>query len=143
MKKWFVIHSIESYCQHENLIGMNSQKKKNFDIFRQIRKGDLIIYYAVGKLIIGIFEVVSSLKSLRNDRYWGNTNIYKIKPVLLAINPPSIVGLVKSSEFKLELFKDTKNWSSYLQGKTIIKLSENDFRLIKNYIEKSNTFWNL
>lgn len=138
MNKWLIIHSIESYCQHSNLIGMNPRRKKNFEIFCQIKKGDFIVYYAVGKLIIGIFKVVSDSILLHNDKYWGDMNVYKIEPILVAKKPPSIAKLVEFNEVKLELVKDTKNWASYLQGKVIVKLSDNDFSLFKDYIENSN-----
>ncbi len=143
MNRWLVIHRKEAFSQHNNLIGCKTIKYRKRIItkpitFLEVRKGDLIVYYMIGKLIIGIFKVISDIEYLNNDAYWGNMAIYRIEPLLKPKKPIPIQGLLQNPKNKFDLFKNKKYWGSYLQGKSIVNLTNSDFELFFNYIKKKS-----
>lgn len=143
MNKWLVIHSKESYIQHNNLIGcklINHHKRKipKKSIFQDIKKGDMVVYYAIGKEIIGAFKIISDIDYLTDDPYWGEMATYRIKPILTPSKTLLITDLIKNPKTKFDLFKKKEYWGSYLQGKLVKKLSENDFNLFYEFIRKNS-----
>lgn len=89
MNKWFVIMDFEAYYQHDDKIGRknpdNNKKTENQEKsdFYNIKHEDIIVYYDYKKgLVIGLFQVES--KSIedppKDELYWKNYKIFKIKP---------------------------------------------------------------
>ena len=139
MNKWFVIHDLLSYNQHKDLIGnivkaQGVEQPRSF-AFSNIKKGDIVVYYASKDYVItGIFEVTSNLEYSEDDPQWQEVMIYKIKPLEM---PPEgkyldFKKLVKDVKIKFDLFPDKSIWGSYLHGKTCILLTDRDYLTIKN-----------
>lgn len=140
MNKWLIIHSIESYSQHMDMIGCKFMRYKNRRIpktkaFLDIKKEDLIIYYAKGKKLVGIFRIISDIDYLKNDLHWGDMAVYRIEPVSVPKNPLPFEKLIQNPKYNFDIFKNKRYWGSYLQGKMIKKLSEHDFNIFSNFIK--------
>lgn len=136
MNYWFVVHSLESYRQHRDLIGCNVKegtREPKYGPFGNIKKGDSVVYYAKGDMVIvGIFEVISNMKFLEDDPEWGEDVVYRIEP---AIAPPEgyaldFKALVEDPNLKFKLFKG--DWRYQIWGHTCRLLSPEDFELIKD-----------
>lgn len=129
MKYWFVQHNMYAYSEHKNLIGQKNKGK-----ISKINKGDKIVYYATGDMvIIGTFKVTSDIFKLRNDRFWKNIWAYKIKKLKLGKEPFFLPIMEVISKQKLKLFPKRKIEGIKLRGRTAIEISKNDF----NKFEKS------
>ncbi len=138
MKNWMILHRVDDFEVHPNLIGKLCEKKPL--LFSKIRKGDNIIYYCYGDMVItGIFKVVSKLLTWKGDKYWagGKYWIYRIRPVVKAPSPRyvSIKELLNNIGSSLQLFPNGKVEGVRLKGKTAIPVSNSDFRKIKEYIK--------
>jgi len=100
MGYWFIIHDLESYEEHPNLIGMLHPDRN----FRSIRRDDKIVYYAVGKKLVGIFSVAQKGRILGKDRYWKPDDfVYDIVPVL---RPPVPIDF-EAKEFGVTMLRRT------------------------------------
>jgi len=119
-------------------IAGNSEPK--FSAFGEIKKGDLIVYYATKDyVVVGIFEVVSNIIHLTDDEYWKEGMIFQIKPYEM---PPrgkylNFKKLVKDPHATLDTFPDKKRWGKYLHGKTCKLLTERDYSIIKNALSQN------
>lgn len=115
------------------------QKPKS-GAFADIKKGDLIVYYATKDyVIVGLFQVISDLEYLPDDQYWKEIMVYKIKPVEL---PPlgnylDFKQFVKDPKVTLDLIPKKESWGIYLQGKTCTLLSEKDYSVIESAISQN------
>lgn len=144
MNKWFVIHDLLAYNQHKDLIGnvvkAQGVKQPKSSAFSNIRKGDIVVYYASKDYVItGIFEVTSDLEYREADPQWKEIMIYKIKSLEM---PPEgkfldFKKLVKDAKTKFDLFPDKSMWGNYLQGKTCVLLTDKDYLTIKNVLSDS------
>jgi len=143
LNKWFVIHDLLAYRQHSDMIANRvkapgTQKPKSA-AFAEIRRGDPIVYYATKDyVVVGIFQVVSDIEYLKNDEYWKEIMVYKIKPLGL---PPGGYFLdfkkfVTHPAVTLDLFPEKQNWGKYLQGKTCAVLSDKDYSMIESAISQ-------
>jgi hypothetical protein len=113
MHYWLVVHDIESYMQHPNLIGHHKPDAS----FRSIRKGDRIVYYARGKKLVGVFRVSQDGRILGRDRYWDPRDlVYEIERVL---RPPSPVDC-EPSQLGLKALRRTASELSEEQYKRIL-----------------------
>ena len=144
MNRWFVIHDLLAYSQHQDMIGnvvkAPGVKQPKSPLFAEIKKGDQIVYYATKDyVVVGVFEVVSDMEYLPNDPYWKEIMVYQIKPVEL---PPlgnylDFKKLVKDPNVSFYMFPKKKNWGNYLQGKTCKLLTERDFLIIKDALSEN------
>ena len=89
MGYWLVQHDIGAYWDRPDAIGSLKARALRDRNFRQIRKGDKIVYYAKQKRTLGLFQVSSEqwveLKS------WSKTRkrvhmAYEVKPIVKAIS---------------------------------------------------------
>ena len=143
MNRWFVIHDLLAFEQHPDMISNVVKKtgieKPRFFMFGQIQKGDLIVYYATKDMIaVGVFRVISDIRYIPQDPYWGEVMVFKIEPFKL---PPKreyldFKKLVTSPDIYFDLFPEKKHWGSYLQGQTCKLLSEEDYCTIKEAISQ-------
>lgn len=122
---WFVIHNLPDYRKHPNRIGRSIEKAKRDKIFRKIKRGDIIIYYAQKRQVVGIFKVVSEMhpsqKGLWNGKV-GQHYVYDIVPVCV-----SLMG------FPFEL--NPKDYGlNHLRGRTAIKLTRKQYKEIKSEV---------
>ena len=80
LKKWLVVHDLEAYRQHPDMIGKFA--RSTFQMFNEIKKGDHIVYYATKDMVVtGIFEVVSDKMHLENDPLWKEMTIFRTKTI--------------------------------------------------------------
>lgn len=132
---------MQSYRDHPELIGCRVKdpgiQKPKYGPFNDIKKNDKIVYYTKGdKLIVGIFDVVSEIKYLKEDPKWPEIMVYEIRP---AIIPPEgytldFKALIDDPYTKFELFSEKDKWMYQLWGHTCRSLPKEDFELIKNTI---------
>jgi hypothetical protein len=140
LKYWWIIQSLESYGQHPDLIGGGFKQGTNRLLhpkFREIKKGDKIVLYGTGdKVLIGIFEVVSDMDVLRNDEYWTDTPIFRIKPAFMPSEGFFVdwKKLLFDPSFSFDLFPDKSRWTYKIWNKYIHPLSQKDYDTIKSAI---------
>ena len=144
MNNWFVVHDLLAYSQHVDMIGNVVKKagvpQPKFSTFGEIKKGDLVVYYAtVQYVVVGIFEVVSDMIHLVNDEYWKEEMVFKIKPYEMPSvgNYLDFKKLVKDPGITFDVFPDKKRWGTYLQGKTCKLLTGKDYSIIKSALSKN------
>jgi hypothetical protein len=147
LNKWFVIHDLLSYNQHKELIGnivkAQGVEQPKSSAFANIKKGDIVVYYASKDYVItGIFEVTSDLEYREADPQWKEIMIYKIKPLEMPKEGEYLdfKKLVKDIKIRFDLFPDKSKWGSYLQGKTSVLLTDRDYLTIKNALTKKVYF---
>ena len=91
MGYWLVQHDIEAYWDRPDAIGSLKAHALRDRNFRQIRKGDKIVYYAKQRRTLGVFQVSSEqwieLKNWSKTRK-GAHMAYEIKPIATAISSP-------------------------------------------------------
>lgn len=138
MNYWFVVHDLESYNQHRDLIGAGVKegtRKPRYGPFGKIKKGDRIVYYAKGDMVIvGIFVVISNMRYLENDSEWGEIDVYGIRPETM---PPEgyaldFKALLDNPDIHFKLFRG--DWRYQIWGHTCRLLPPEDFQLIKESI---------
>ena len=143
MNNWFIVHDLKAYEQHGDLIGCRIKGpgiyEPWFKQFAEIERGDKIVYYATkNNVIVGIFVVDSDMRYLANDPHW-NSMVFNIKPVSMPPNGYYVDfkrALQSDKQAKFDLFPKKEKWYAYLQGKTCRKLTEHDYHLISEYLEK-------
>jgi len=105
----------------------------------QVREGDLLIFYVIPKRLGGVFEVISK-------PYYDNSEIFypvkdreekfpyrvKLKPILLPREPIDFTPLVP----RLSFIKNKQRWSAPFR-RAMFKISEEDFRIIEEYLKSS------
>jgi len=81
---WFVAHDLPSYRQEPDKIGRGIKGAERDNVFKGIRKGDRIIYYAKKKIVTGIFKVVEDLYRSKKKVYGEPANriyVYDLEPI--------------------------------------------------------------
>ncbi len=115
---WFVTHDIPSYRQEPDKIGREAKGARRDKVFRGIRDGDRIIYYAKNKVAAGVFRIVSDLY-LSSKSLWNaapNTHyVYDTEPIYISSieRPPTI---------------DPKDYKLQHKQRTVIRLSHDQYR---------------
>src|SRR2546425_3589823 len=139
MANWLVLHSLKSFSEHNDLIGVTSARvfpEPIYPPFAKIAKDDHIAYYAIRDcVVVGVFKVVSQMEYL-DDAQWGPSCVYSIVPTIL---PPSgkvldFKHLVKDLGVHLDLIPEKRYWPAYLRGHASRPLSERDFSLISKRV---------
>ena len=143
MRYWFIIHDLEAFKQHPDMIGCKVKgpgiRTAWYGPFNKITKGDKIVYYATGdKVVVGIFDIISDAEYLQNDPDWGEIMIHNIKPDIV---PPrgkylDFKSLIRDPQMNFDLFPEKDKWMYQLWGHTCRPLTNKDFELIKNRILK-------
>ena len=144
-KYWFVIHDLESFGKHSDLIGSRVKEpgvqKPSYGRFGEIKKGDKIVYYAKGDMVVvGIFEVTSNMEYRKDDPEWGEIMVFKIKPETM---PPegyalNFKALIEDPTVTFRLFREREKWRYQIWGHTCRPLPPKDFEIIKNNILSRN-----
>ena len=136
MAYWLVLHSLKSFSEHNDMIGIVSATGRPEPMYRpfsKIKKFDRIAYYAIrDSVIVGLFKVISDME-YSDDEAWGPSCIYHVTPEIL---PPSgkvldFTDLANDTKLKLDLFPARRNWQTYLRGHACRPLSERDYGLIR------------
>jgi len=140
--RWFVLHDLLAYEQHPDMIcnrlrqdDSSRSKRTTSVLFRRIRRGDKVVYYATGvSLVVGIFQVVSDRFMIEGDPYWGSdVTAFRIEPWRL---PPNgcfldFKALVTSGAAHFDMIPKREIWHSFMRGHTTKILTVHDFRLIE------------
>lgn len=141
MANWFIIQSLESYSQHPDRIGSSLKEgssEPKHGLFKEIKRGDKIAYYATGDMVIvGIFEVISeSMEVMKDDKDWGTLGVYRIKPDVLPKDGEFVdfKSLLYSPDVSLELFPEKDKWRYKIWNHYIHRLSDNDLATIRGSI---------
>jgi len=143
LNRWFVVHDLLAYSQHSDMIGnvvkVSGVRQPRFSTFSEIKKGDLVVYYATkDSVVTGIFQVVSDIEYLPNDKHWKEIMVYRIESME---TPPQgsyldFRKLVNDPKTSFDMFPNKSKWGIYLQGKTCKLLTERDYLTIKNAFTK-------
>ncbi len=133
---YFVIHDMMAHFQHGDMICCKihpetepKQLKPKQQMFRKIRRGDKIVYYAAGSyVILGLFTVKSDMEYYSDDM-WPSVFVRKIEPDLL---PPKgkylhIKKILFESNYRFDVFPDKRLWHTALRGKTLKRLTKADY----------------
>jgi len=120
---WLIVHDLSSYEQHPDKIGLNTKRANSDRIFRTIKKGDRIVYYAKNKEAIGIFKVASE-GHISERGCWGKKAgyhfIYDIEPIY--VTPSGMPAIIEATRYGIKS----------LQGRTAVKLTKDQFKDIKS-----------
>jgi hypothetical protein len=140
LKYWWIIQSLEAYNQHPDLIGCGLKEgtdRPTHQKFQEIKKGDFVVYYATGdKVLVGIFEVASNVEMLRDDAYWGESAVFKLKPAFMPAEGSFIdwKKVLFDLALTFDLFPDKENWVYKIWKHYIHSLSPRDFETIKKAV---------
>jgi len=89
MEYWLVQHDIQAYWDRPSAIGSPKAHALRDRNFRQIRRGDKLVYYAKQKKALGLFQISSErwvkLKNWSKTRR-GEHMAYEIKPIAAGIS---------------------------------------------------------
>jgi len=142
MRYWFVIHDLESFSQHSDYIGSGIKepgiKVPRHGRFGDIRKGDKIVYYAKGDMVVvGIFQIASDMEYWANDEEWRGVVVFKITPEVL---PPKgkyldFKAFLFDSKVHLDLFPDKDDWRYQIWGHACREMTKHDFELLRTAVE--------
>jgi len=136
---WLCITNRENWeiIKKHNIWGV-SERHKN--MITQVKKGDKLIFYIKQKIysknkhpsvIAGIYEAISESYRDETEIFEGRTYPWrvKIKPVRLGeINFKDLIP-------KLSFIKNKKRWSGHLMGRAMIKIPEEDYRIIESMLK--------
>jgi len=115
MGYWLVQHDIGAYWDRPDAIGSLKARAFRDRNFRQIRRGDKVVYYAKQKRTLGLFQISSEQwMELKN---WSKTRkgvhmAYEIKPIVSAISE------IDLSDFGI----------ATTRGKTAVHLTDEQYR---------------
>jgi len=149
MKKWLIVHSLESFGQNPRMIGFaaktrldgspvlddNGKPSPAFMRIKEIEPGDRIVYYCKGDSVIkGIYEIVQP--DYAKEKQWPDSPFqFEIKPIVELEDPYDFKLLISSLEL-FEVLSDLRYWGKVLQGITnsIKLLTDPDYDLIEKSI---------
>jgi predicted RNA-binding protein len=137
MKKyWIAITNDENW----ELIKLNNvYAVKTINEFNRLTVGDKLILYLKPKKICAVYEVLS-LKS-NNYSLFKDTQFQhslNIRPVLTLVHPFEINNKKMGKTFikNISIFKNARKWGTVLMGRSIIEITQNDYKFIKKEMEK-------
>jgi len=140
---WFIVHDLMAYEQHDDMICckakvVNGKRKRPMRTqFKKMDLGDTFVYYAAGSYaIVGTFRLTSFSKYFSDD-VWPDVFVRKMEPYKM---PPKgkyldMKKLLFESDFEFEMFPEKEKWSLSLWGKTVKKISKNDFDKFLNNLQ--------
>lgn len=116
---------MQAYKEHSDRIGREQTAAARIRHFRNLSKGDKIIYYAIDtQEIVGLFEIDSDtwvpFEGSNTDIEWGRTLSYKIKPLYVPSKP------LNFSAKALGLSLEPRG--------TVARLSRKQYERIKSFI---------
>lgn len=127
VKYWFVRHNMQAYKEHSDRIGREQTRAAKIRHFRNLTKGDKIIYYAKDtQKIIGLFEIASDtwvpFEGSNTDIEWGGRTLcYEIKPLYIPSKP-------------IEFSAKALGLSPLEPRVTVARLSYKQYERIKSFI---------
>lgn len=137
MRYWFVIHDYSALKIEPNKIGKKTRLKGKIE---KISKGDKVLYYATGDMVIaGAYDVVSNgfeFTSTHQQAPWDGTNwAYNIRRRNNFLkHPVPIKEIVQRT--RLDCFPDGKFKPILFKGRTTFEISRADFVAIERFMKK-------
>lgn len=135
MGDYIVIHSVQAFEQHGDLIGVEAGKRAA-KAFCRLKKGDRLIYYCTGDAVItGIFKAVSNPRQMDDDPQWkGSHWVVKIAPLVR----PKGGSMISFNEVlkqggSLQAFPARKIGPRF-RGKTLLRISKRDLQAVAKYV---------
>jgi len=133
MKHWLCLTNLTNWkiIKNEEIYGFNEQNKKYLSI---LKNGDKIVIYVIPKKVGGIFKV-SNIRYNGDIKFHEGDYIYKIKleKIYIPKNPLDIsLGIIGM----LSIFKNTVRWGTVLMGRSIIEITKEDYKYIKELLGK-------
>lgn len=139
MNYYMVIHDVPSFVAHRDWIGRSAEAVPSD--FKVLRQGDGIVYYCkTDSVITGTFRTASRPKIIAEDHAWGGGPYVtvRIRPVALA-KPPFFVlvaEMLKELPVTLSVFPKRRIEGIKLKGRTLVKITNADFKAISRYIRQ-------
>lgn len=127
----------------ELIIGYRYRNRRKFS---SLQKGDFIVFYVKTNQIVGICKIIEMNIDKRIKFKGGEfPNQIKLEKIIIPKYPAKIVDkyvkyeiINKLSIFKkVRTFKNPSRWGLVLFGKTLIRITEEDFIILKNLLKES------
>ena len=135
VKYWLTLTDKNNWeiIKENNIYAVKS--KKILDI---LSVGDVIVMYLIPKRIVGIFQI-ENLKSNKRVKTIskGYSYIFDIKPSII-LSEPFIVIQKGKRDFinKISIFKNISRWGTILMGRSVIRITREDYVYIKRTLEE-------
>jgi predicted RNA-binding protein len=121
---WEIIKKNEIY-------GFNEGHKKFLD---EIKVGDYLVMYVIRKKFGGLFRVAS--KNITNGvKFKDGVYPYKIKLKTVFI-PKYSLDVTNDIVDKISIFKNSIRWGTILFGRSIKRITKEDYEYIKRQMQK-------
>jgi len=123
---WDIIKNNEIY-------GFNENHKKFLD---EIKVGDYLVMYVIRKKFGGLFRVTR--KNIANGiKFKEGSYPYKIK-LKSVLTPKNCLDVTDKIVDKISIFKNAMRWGTILFGRSIKKITKEDYEYIKKQMERKN-----
>src|SRR3990167_9166633 len=145
MRYWFVIHDLAAHRLEPNLIGKEMRLRGKIS---KISKGDKILYYATGDMVVvDCYDVItegSEYNPQRQEKPWAGTLwAYKIRKRGRKKQSPAPVKEI-IEKVNLSLFPGHKFRPIKFKGRTAVEIPKKEFMAIEKFIraykQKQNLF---
>lgn len=130
---WLTITNMENWeiIKNKSIYAFNEKNKKSFD---ELEKGDFIAMYVTPKKFGGLFEVVS--KSVKEKiKFKGDNYLHQIKLKKILV-PKYEIDVNEKIVKNISIFKNSMRWGTILFGRSIKKITKEDFEYIKSLMEE-------
>jgi hypothetical protein len=137
LKRWLVIHDLITYDKYNDKIfnkARSKSKKPISELFGQIKKDDLVVYYAVlNRVVVGLFKVISDLNYTQSDKHDYPMTFYNIRPIKTPKKGHFVdfQKLIKDPNIQFECF-EKEAVLNFDDDHICLKLSEQDYDKIEN-----------
>jgi len=128
---WLTITNMENWqiIKEKEIYAFNESNKRYFD---ELRIGDFLVMYVIPKKIGGLFQVISKKENektnLKGDKYIHKVKIKKI------IVPKSEIEVTDKIVQNISIFKNSIRWGTILFGRSIKKITKEDYNFVKSLI---------
>ena len=130
---WLTITNMENWkiIKDKSIYAFNEKNKKSFD---ELKIGDYIVMYVTPKKIGGLFKIVS--KSIKEKvKFNGDNYLHQIKLKELLI-PKQEIDVNEKIVQNISIFKNSLRWGTILFGRSIKKITKEDFVYIKSLMKE-------
>ena len=136
MNYYIVIHDVKSFEQHPDWIGRAETRRPG--ALHSLKPGDGIVYYCKNDCVVtGTFTISSAPRMEVNDPLWkGPHTVLTITPVAKAEGDHYIPmqQMLEELDEPLSIFPDRRLRGATFWHRTLVPITEQDFRLITDYV---------
>ena len=132
MKYWIFITNEDNWkiIRDNEIYGFNEKTKRDSN---KLSVGDLVVIYIKGKLIGGIFEIIS-LNEQTKIKFKESDYPYKIKLRKIFV-PNHPLEFTKDMINQISIFKNKIRWGTILMGRATKEIEKTDFHYIKKILK--------